>query len=243
VSFKHIPDVWKIKHLVPSARLVLLSLADHADDAGECWPSQATIADRTGLSVRAVRKYLAELEDKGLIVRRIRATRAGRTSDAIRLTLPPAQCATGMETSQQPAPGAAKSITEPTISPSLRSGETPAPKPRQRPTRLAEDWQPSFTDLAYAAAQGLPEPAIKREAENFRDYWLSKAKDNTKLDWPATWRRWVRTTVERSSRGPHGAPPSKGKYNDHTRRPAIEGADRLREAIDAGVELGARPEF
>lgn len=28
--------------------------------------------------------------------------------------------------------------------------------------------------------------------EEFKDYWISKAKDNTKLDWLATWRGWVR---------------------------------------------------
>ena len=34
-------------------------------------------------------------------------------------------------------------------------------------------------------------------AYKFRDYWLAKAgKDGAKLDWSATWRNWVRNSLE-----------------------------------------------
>jgi DNA-binding Lrp family transcriptional regulator len=52
------------------ARLVLLSLANHASsDGGEIWPSQATIAQEARLSERQVRRCLKELEAGGHIVR------------------------------------------------------------------------------------------------------------------------------------------------------------------------------
>jgi hypothetical protein len=46
----------------PTAKAVLISLADHASDAGECWPSISTLADRTCLSSRSVIRAVQELE-------------------------------------------------------------------------------------------------------------------------------------------------------------------------------------
>jgi pyocin large subunit-like protein len=52
----------------PTAKAVLKELAWFADDAGEnIWPSVKTLAERTGLSRRAVQKLLRELEHMGAI--------------------------------------------------------------------------------------------------------------------------------------------------------------------------------
>lgn len=68
--------------------------------------------------------------------------------------------------------------------------------------RLWPDWEPSPTDTAYAISKGLSGAALDGEIENFRDWWISKSgKDALKTDWPATWRRWVRTAVERKPQG------------------------------------------
>ena len=53
--------------LEPSAKIVLLSLADHADDTGQCWPSQQTLAKKTSQSVDSVQRRLKELERLGFI--------------------------------------------------------------------------------------------------------------------------------------------------------------------------------
>ncbi len=79
---------------------------------------------------------------------------------------------------------------------------------RSRATRLLADWQPSHADLAYAAEQGLSLPEALREAENFRDFWIAKSGQNgTKNDWPATWRTWIRRSIEnrRARAGPSRA--------------------------------------
>ena len=47
------------------ARLVLLTLADRADDQGVCWPSVADIAKRAGISERHVRRIIAGLVRAG----------------------------------------------------------------------------------------------------------------------------------------------------------------------------------
>jgi DNA-binding transcriptional ArsR family regulator len=48
-------------------KLVLLKLADNANDEGVCWPSVPLIADHTELSIRTVQEHLHRLEAKGLL--------------------------------------------------------------------------------------------------------------------------------------------------------------------------------
>ncbi|MGI8630800.1 MAG: helix-turn-helix domain-containing protein [Solirubrobacteraceae bacterium] len=72
-----------------SAKLVLLALADQANDAGVCWPGQNSLADRCGIRERMVRNHLASLEADGYIKRERRHRSDGaRTSDLYTLTLP-----------------------------------------------------------------------------------------------------------------------------------------------------------
>lgn len=59
---------------------------------------------------------------------------------------------------------------------------------RSPPTRIPDDFVLTDDRRAYAIAKGIePEPTF----EAFSAYWRSKAKDNTKLDWDATWHTWV----------------------------------------------------
>lgn len=51
----------------PTAKAVLISLADNANDHGECWPSIPTIATRTCLSERAVHGAIKVLEARGVV--------------------------------------------------------------------------------------------------------------------------------------------------------------------------------
>jgi hypothetical protein len=49
-------------------KVLLLALANHADDqGGNCWPSQSTLARETDMTPRAVRLNLNKLESAGLI--------------------------------------------------------------------------------------------------------------------------------------------------------------------------------
>lgn len=59
--------VWRLETLSPTQKLVLLSLADNANDQGECYPSMAQIARRTCLTDRAVRSAVRSLEEAGIV--------------------------------------------------------------------------------------------------------------------------------------------------------------------------------
>jgi uncharacterized phage protein (TIGR02220 family) len=60
---------WAVKQKTgsPTRKLVLLLLADRANDKGVCWPSMQTIAEDCELSDRAVRNNIRQLEEIGLL--------------------------------------------------------------------------------------------------------------------------------------------------------------------------------
>lgn len=71
-------------------------------------------------------------------------------------------------------------------------------KERKSSTRLSADWKPTQPDLEYATSKGMVQTRIDTEAEKFRNYWTAKSgRDAAKADWPATWRNWVLTSLER----------------------------------------------
>lgn len=107
--------------LTPTQKLTLVALADNASDDGTCWPSQRTLANKTGLSERTVRTALKALEARGLLSRRprLRNDGKGRTSDLYKLSVhQPATVAasegpTGNSRQYQPEAVAAKPSVEP----------------------------------------------------------------------------------------------------------------------------------
>lgn len=83
-----------------------------------------------------------------------------------------------------------------------------------RGCRLPADFEP---DYDFAIAEGLPPERVKVEIAKFRDYWRSKAGANaTKIDWQATWRNWVRRTIENLEKGKIYGKPSNEK-TEHQR--------------------------
>lgn len=51
----------------PTAKIVLLSLASYCNGAGECWPSQRTIAEDSCMTDRSVRNAIAWLVEHGYL--------------------------------------------------------------------------------------------------------------------------------------------------------------------------------
>jgi uncharacterized protein YdaU (DUF1376 family) len=63
---------------------------------------------------------------------------------------------------------------------------------RERASRLPPGWDPGEAGYAFAASQGLVGSKVAQE---------KPGKDGTKLDWQATWRTWVRRSVEFAPKG------------------------------------------
>lgn len=72
---------------------------------------------------------------------------------------------------------------------------------RGRGNRLPSGWEPSADGIIHAIKEGFSDTEAFRMVEDFRDFWQAKSgQDARKVDWPATWRRWVR---EEAKRRPH----------------------------------------
>jgi hypothetical protein len=56
--------VWR-QCVLSTPKLVLLALADAADDEGRCWPSVATLSVKASASTRTVRRAIQLLIDHG----------------------------------------------------------------------------------------------------------------------------------------------------------------------------------
>jgi uncharacterized protein YdaU (DUF1376 family) len=57
---------------------------------------------------------------------------------------------------------------------------------------LAEDWEPSEEDIAFAKREGLPEAEIRRETLKFKNYWLERRDAKAKkVKWSRAWQSWV----------------------------------------------------
>lgn len=84
--------------------LILLRVADHADNDGRCWPGVEGIADYTAMDESTVRRNLKKLEAKGLLHRERRETKRGRgrRSDVINVHLDQAGESPGRSDSDQP---------------------------------------------------------------------------------------------------------------------------------------------
>lgn len=99
--------------------LVLLAIADHADDTGaNAWPSIATLARKTRINERTVQRIIRRLTDAGHLL--VRATTGGRRSN--RYTIP---------TTGPAAPPPAEPATPPPPAPS----DEPATGYPQAPSR------------------------------------------------------------------------------------------------------------
>ena len=61
----------------PLRKLVLVKLADQANDDGECWPSYQSIADACEMSRRTVISHIEWLEENGFLRRNYRKSKEG----------------------------------------------------------------------------------------------------------------------------------------------------------------------
>jgi len=210
--------VFESKTLGPTERLVMLALADHADDSGRCYPSNSRLCERTGLSERAVRQNVRALESGGFLSVLIGAGQAGANVYIVRphggQEMPPAGNAPGTICRQgghdvplggaPDAPKPSVTINEPSIG--------AAPRRRRKPeVPIPADWVPNDRNLADARDRNFTDQEIRHEASQFRDKHI--AKGSLFRDWDAAWRTWLGNARKFESRSMAGkaAPGGRGQ--------------------------------
>ena len=167
---------WAISQRVgsPTGKVLLVCLANYANERGECWPSQRTIAHEAELSRRTAITWLNRLEKDGFIKRKRRQSKDGfRTSDLVTLQL-----------NKLPEP------SEPfnTDNPDDMNVETLSANSAPRPNQGETDGRPRCTsrsnkDRQMHSKQPSPKPlkepssgASAREEDGFKKLWD---------DWPS----------------------------------------------------------
>jgi hypothetical protein len=239
------------------AKLVLLALANHANDDGTAaWPSQKTIAAYAEVTVRTVRTKLEYLQAIDLIrpgdehvVAHLPANRRPQVWD-LNITGAWAEILSSQddlraeEFSSQETPlggnlrtSGRKAVSyKPSVEPttkelSLRSSST-------RATRLDPDWMPS-QELIEQMRQECPTIDLKAEHLKFVDYWCSKAgKDATKIDWTRTWRNWIRNAKPATNGQHRYALKRQEETDEHFARMMAHAQERDRQlGLDTPKEI------
>ncbi|MCX5584236.1 helix-turn-helix domain-containing protein [Streptomyces erythrochromogenes] len=108
MSIKVTNWVWARSQSRNGARLVMLALADRADDDGFCWPSIDDLAQRTRLSPRAVQKGIATLVTDG----ELKVENGGGRHRSNRYQIVPKPCTSDGVTHQEPRTSDGVSVTE-----------------------------------------------------------------------------------------------------------------------------------
>jgi hypothetical protein len=125
---------------------------------------------------------------------------------------------------QMLAVGATSEVIVAAITNAEAAGQRAVTTRAKRGERLPASWRPSDAGVAFALDRGLARAQVGVEAEKFKNYWSAKTGQGaTKLDWDATWRNWIISTVERS----HGTASNKSTRTHPAAGPAPTGADAI----------------
>ena len=87
MSVKLMWSAMTVKAGSPTAKLILLKLADNANDKGECWPSLKNIAEHCEVSQKTVITNIKKLEGLGYVKKINRFNDKGKTSNLYVITI------------------------------------------------------------------------------------------------------------------------------------------------------------
>lgn len=168
----------------PLRKLVLIKLADNANDEGECWPSYQHIADQCEVSRSTVKSHIRALEDMGLMKREFRRKGELNQSNVFYLT---------MDNAQQIPPesgGAGADRGGAGADPRTYHSFEPVKEPLERkrkPSSMPEGFSPSASHQKMAEEFGI---SLQDEFDKFTDHHLSKGSKF--IDWSRALNTWLR---------------------------------------------------
>ncbi len=165
----------------PLRKLVLIKLADNANDDGECWPSYQHIADHCECSKSAVKEHISALIKLGLMTKENRVgvnNGKGNTSNVYRLHLTGTPVPSESTPPVPPAGTRTSNSFEPVIEP-LDS--------KKKSSSLPEGFSPAPSHHKMAEEYGI---SLQDEFDKFIDHHLSKGSKF--IDWNRALNTWLR---------------------------------------------------
>ncbi|EEP0677908.1 helix-turn-helix domain-containing protein [Salmonella enterica] len=183
----------------PLRKLVLIKLADNANDEGECWPSYQHIADQCEVSRSTVKSHIRALEDMGLLKREFRRKGELNQSNVFYLTLdnaqqiPPESGGAGADRGGAGADrgGAGADLwggagADPRTYHSFEPVKEPLER-KKKPSSMPEGFSPSASHQKMAEEFGI---SLQDEFDKFTDHHLSKGSKF--IDWSRALNTWLR---------------------------------------------------
>ncbi|ELV6922924.1 helix-turn-helix domain-containing protein [Salmonella enterica] len=199
----------------PLRKLVLIKLADNANDEGECWPSYQHIADQCEVSRSTVKSHIRALEDMGLLKREFRRKGELNQSNVFYLTLdnaqqiPPESGGAGADLgggagadlgggagADRGGAGADRGGAGADLGggagadPRTYHSFEPVKEPLERkkkPSSMPEGFSPSASHQKMAEEFGI---SLQDEFDKFTDHHLSKGSKF--IDWSRALNTWLR---------------------------------------------------
>ncbi|EJN7477411.1 helix-turn-helix domain-containing protein [Salmonella enterica] len=190
----------------PLRKLVLIKLADNANDEGECWPSYQHIADQCEVSRSTVKIHIRALEDMGLLKREFRRKGELNQSNVFYLTLdnaqqiPPESGGAGADRGGAGADRGGAGADRGGAGADLGGGAGADPRTyhsfepvkeplerKKKPSSMPEGFSPSASHQKMAEEFGI---SLQDEFDKFTDHHLSKGSKF--IDWSRALNTWLR---------------------------------------------------
>lgn len=180
MSIKAISWAWD-QQLKAVPKLILLALADHANDEDyTCWPSITHIAKKTGLGRSTVIDNINKLADTGYVRRTSVGNISGATTTYQVLVPSPAtglaSPAAGLGLVQQPDGSSPAAGHGTVIEPSITTRKAKHPIPH--------DWKPDESSYQWAINLGATRELVDQLVPEFIAYFT--ATKETRVSWDAT---------------------------------------------------------
>lgn len=218
--------IWAREDLDSYEKIVLLCLAEHADEQGNSLLTIALICAKCSMKQRGVQGVLRRLVLRGLLIadcgggryksNRYRimmaptaGTEAKQSTEAPRAVCDCANTPHPMTETPHPVQGILHEIPKQPPDGDFVAAPSRKKTPVQRGLRLPQNWVPSDKNLSDAQSRNFTDKEIEHEAHQFRDYHL--ARGTVFKDWNAAWRTWLGNARQYRNRGLAGtASPGRG---------------------------------
>jgi len=175
----------------PLQKLLLLILANYADEAGESWPSQSTIARQCHCTRQGVQKALGNLETLGLLMSIGRVSHGAKDTNLYRLQIKEGSQLSWQGGENSVGKGSQLSWHKPIIEPITSKKEAKTP-PKKVASDFEEWWALYPHKIGKIAAKKKYEIALRHVA-GASELWLGvhryiRDKPADRPWWnPATW--------------------------------------------------------
>lgn len=216
MSIRVMTNVWQHSKCKGADLLLLLAIADNANDDGYAWPGIESLATKTRMSQRSIQYNTKRLAAAGELVIMPQAGPKGTNKYRVIPVDDPAwgrKVCGGEETAGAQVDategastrkeGVQRLAPEPSVEPSIEPSPTTTnarAKKSERSCQLPDDFaitepmrQWACTELAVSFL------VMDRETEKFKDYHT--AKGTLHKNWESAWKYWMRRSVEYASRG------------------------------------------